>query len=240
MKKTVKRILRTLAVIVGLLIFGALIFLINFIHSTGAMTPAETGAINDSVWCIRDHFVNAYIFRGKTGYLMIDAGLGTKHFNKELDKLGIKPKKITTIFLTHTDGDHIGSIDLFKNAVIYMHRDEQQMINGTTGKTKYFKMKWKYGPYTTLNDMDTLTIDGLRIKILHTPGHTPGSSCYIIGSDYLASGDNLIIRNGKFEHFPDKFNMNTQQQTESLKTLPDPASFKYILTGHNGVVKQQY
>jgi glyoxylase-like metal-dependent hydrolase (beta-lactamase superfamily II) len=119
-----------------------------------------------------------------------------------------------------------------------MHRDEQQMINGTTGKTKYFKMKWKYGPYTTLNDMDTLTIDGLRIKILHTPGHTPGSSCYIIGSDYLASGDNLIIRNGKFEHFPDKFNMNTQQQTESLKTLPYPASFKYILTGHSGVVKQ--
>jgi glyoxylase-like metal-dependent hydrolase (beta-lactamase superfamily II) len=202
------------------------------------MTPSETGAINDSVWCIKDHFVNAYIFRGKTGYLMIDAGLGTKHFNKELDKLGIKPKKISTILLTHTDGDHIGSIGLFKNAVIYMHRDEVQMVNGTTGKTKYFKTKWKYGPYNTLNDRDTVTIDGLKVQILLTAGHTPGSSCYLIGKDYLATGDNLIIRNGKYEPFPDKFNMNTQQQTESLKTLPDPSSFKYILTGHNGIVRQ--
>lgn len=112
------------------------------------------------------------------------------------------------------------------------------MINGTSGKTKYSKTKWKYGPYTRLNDKDTLTIDGLKIKILHTPGHTPGSSCYIVGSDYLVSGDNLTIKDGKYEPFTDKFNMNTQQQSESIKTLPDPSSFKYILTGHNGVIKQ--
>jgi hypothetical protein len=36
------------------------------------LTPADTGMINDSVWCIKDRFVNAYIFRGKTGYLMTD------------------------------------------------------------------------------------------------------------------------------------------------------------------------
>ena len=156
------------------------------------MTPADTGMINDSVWCVKDRFVNAYIFRGKTGYLMTDAGIGKKNFTKELDKLGIKAKKITTILLTHTDGDHIGSISLFKNAIIYMHFDEVQMIDGTTGKTKYFKTKWKYGPYTTLNSNDTLTIDGLKIKILHTPGHIPGSSCYIIGVTTLSQETILL------------------------------------------------
>lgn len=237
MKKTAKRILWTLSVFIGLVVFGALIFLFNFLHATRAMTPDDTGMINDSVWCIKDRFVNAYIFRGKTGYLMIDAGIGKKNFTKELNKLGIKPKKITTILLTHTDSDHTGSISLFKNAIIYMHHDEVQMINGTTGKTKYFKIKWKYGPYTTLNSNDTLLIDGLKIKILHTPGHTPGSSCYIIGQDYLVTGDNLIVKNGTYEHFLEKFNMNTPQQIESIKILPDPAIFKYILTGHYGVVK---
>jgi len=237
MKKTVKRILWTLSVFIGLAVFGALIFLIDFLHATRAMTPAVTGMINDSVWCVKDRFVNAYIFRGKTGYLMTDAGIGKKNFTKYLDKLGIKAKKITTILLTHTDGDHIGSISLFKNAIIYMHHDEVQMIDGTTGKTKYFKTKWKYGPYTTLNSNDTLTIDGLKIKILHTPGHTPGSSCYIIGSDYLVTGDNLIVKNGTYAHFMEKFNMNTPQQIESIKILPDPATFKYILTGHNGMIK---
>ena len=59
----------------------------------------------------------------------------------------------------------------------------------------------------------------------------------IIGNDYLASVDNLIMKDGKYEHFVEKF-MNTLQQIESLKSLPDPSTFKYILTGHYGVAKQ--
>jgi glyoxylase-like metal-dependent hydrolase (beta-lactamase superfamily II) len=239
MKKTAKIILRILVVFTGLLILAALVFYFNFRKATKAMEPAESGYVNDSVICIRDRFVNAYIFKGSSGYIMFDAGIGTKSFSRELTKLVIKQDKISAILLTHTDGDHTGAIPLFKNAVIYMQREEEQMINGKTGKTKYFKTKWKYGPYTLLNNNDSLTIDGLKIKILLTPGHTPGSSCYIIGRDYLVSGDNLILKNGKYEHFAEAFNMNTPQQIETLKTLPDPSSFRYILTGHYGVTKMR-
>jgi glyoxylase-like metal-dependent hydrolase (beta-lactamase superfamily II) len=237
MKKPLKRILWGFAILTGLVVTGAVIFLINFITATKSMTPVETGALNDSVWCIKDKFVNAYIFKGTNNFLMIDAGIRKKSFNKELEKIGILPDQITTILLTHTDGDHIGSLTLFRKAAIYMHHDEEQMINGTMGKTKFFKTKWKYGPYQLLASNDSLTIDGLRIKILFTPGHTPGSSCYIIGDDYLVSGDNFIVKDGKYEHFVEAFNMDTPKQLESLKILPDPAFFKYILTGHNGVVR---
>lgn len=237
MKKPLKRILWGVGILLGIIVIGASVFLINFITETKKMTPAETGAINDSVWCIRDKFVNAFIFKGKNSYLMVDAGFGKKNFSKELDKLHISPGQITTLLLTHTDGDHIGAVSLFKNIAIYMHRDEEQMINGTTGKTKFAKTKWKYGPYKLLNNKDTLLIDGLKIKVLHTPGHTPGSCCYIIGKDYFATGDNLIVKDGKYEHFVEAFNMNTPLQLESIKQLPDPSKFKYILTGHFGVVK---
>jgi glyoxylase-like metal-dependent hydrolase (beta-lactamase superfamily II) len=118
-----------------------------------------------------------------------------------------------------------------------MNRDEEQTINGTKGKMSFIKTLWKYGPYKLLSDNDTLTVNGLKIKILHTPGHTPGSSCYNIGSDYLVSGDNLVVTNGEYDHFVEKFNMDTQQQMESLKKLPPAGSFKYILTGHYGPVK---
>jgi hydroxyacylglutathione hydrolase len=238
MKKPVKRLLWAAAIIFGLIITAAIIFLLNFMSATKSMTPAETAAINDSVWSIRDRFVNAFIFKGEKSYLMIDAGLGRKRFRQELDKLGINPDDITTILLTHTDGDHTGSVGLYKNAAILMHRDEEQMINGTTGKSKYFKTKWKYGPYKLLDDNDTLTIDGLKIKIIHTPGHTPGSACYIIGTDYLVTGDNLIMESGNYEHFIEQFNMNTSDQIESLRVLPPPGNFRYILTAHNGVIKR--
>jgi glyoxylase-like metal-dependent hydrolase (beta-lactamase superfamily II) len=238
MKKPVKRLLWVAAIIFGLIIIAAIIFLLNFISATKSMTPVETAAINDSVWSIKERFVNAFIFKGEKSYLMIDAGLGRKRFSQELDKLAINPDDITTILLTHTDGDHTGSVGLYKNAAVYMHRDEEQMINGTSGKSKYFKTKWKYGPYKLLEDNDTLTIDGLKVKIIHTPGHTPGSACYIIGNDYLVTGDNLILESGRYLHFIEQLNMNTPQQIESLKVLPPPGDFKYILTAHNGVEKR--
>ena len=111
------------------------------------MTPSETAAITDSVWCIKDRYVNAYLFKGEKNYLLFD------------------------------------------------------------------------------------------VKILHTPGHNPGSSCYIIGNDYLLTGDNLIVKDGVYTHFADAFNMNTEQETESMKRLPDPDHFKYILTAHYGISK---
>ena len=240
MKKPIRRILWGLTIIVGLVIIVAVILLINFRQATKLMTPSDTGAINDSVWCIKDRFVNAYIFKGNKGYVMVDAGIGKNRIKKELDKLRIDPDKVTILLFTHTDGDHIGATALFRNAALYMHHDEEQMINGTTGKTKFYKPIWKYGPYTLLDNNDTITAEGLKIRIIHAPGHTPGSSCYIIGSDYFATGDNLIVRDGKYEHFTGMFNMNTSQQVESLKKLPPPASFKYILTGHNGVVKMGF
>jgi hydroxyacylglutathione hydrolase len=237
MKKPLKIILWITGILLGLIILGVAAYLIYFFRATSVLTPGETGSFNDTVWCIKDRYVNCYIFKGDQDYLMVDAGFGGKNFVDELEKTGINLDQIKTLLLTHTDSDHTGATGLLTNPAIYMNRDEEQMINGTTGKMKYFKTIWKYGPYKLLSDNDTLTIDGLKIKILHTPGHTPGSSCYVIGNDYLVSGDNLAVKDGEYDHFIDKFNMDTPRQIESLKSLPSPGSFKYILTGHYGPIK---
>jgi glyoxylase-like metal-dependent hydrolase (beta-lactamase superfamily II) len=201
------------------------------------MKPAETSAINDSVFVVKDRFVNAFIFKGQQSYLVVDAGVGKDNFRKQLNQIGIPPEKITSILLTHTDGDHTGAIGLFNDPKIYMHKDEEQMVNGQTAKMGPFKTKWKYGPYLLFNSNDTLVIDGLKITIIHTPGHTPGSVCFVINNDYLLTGDNLVVVDGKAAHFVEKFNMNTAQQIESLKILPDLHSFKYILMAHHGIIK---
>ena len=237
MNKAVKFLLWIIGVLVGLLVLAGVGFYISYKVSTRSMTPAETGAVNDSVYSVKDTFVNAFIFKGKSSYLIVDAGFSKSSVQKELKKLGIDPEKITTILLTHTDSDHTGAIGLFTKPKIYMHKEEEQMINGQTAKVEPFKMHWAYGPYLLLNSNDTLTIDGLKIKVLHVPGHTHGSVCYVIGNDYLVTGDNLIVKEGKATAFLDKFNMNTAQQLESLKGLPDLKSFKYILTAHFGITR---
>jgi len=238
MKRTTKRVVIGICIFIGLLVLAAGAFFLKFYFETKGMNPAETSRINDTVFCVKNKFVNAFIFKGKVGYFMVDAGIDETTFKTELSRLGIAPEQVNALLLTHTDGDHIGAAGLFRNCQIYMHKEEEQMINGQKGKFFFMKTKWKYGPYILLNSNDTLTVDGIKVKIIHTPGHTPGSSCYLIGKDYLATGDNLAYKNGKFEHFADFFNMDTKEQEESIKKLPYLNSVKYIMTGHYGIIRQ--
>ena len=232
-----KKILLIIGIAIGVLLLVAGGFALKIYFSTRDMTPAETSRINDTVFSLKDTFVNAFLFKHNHGYLMVDAGNNEANIKTQFEKLGISPADITTLLLTHTDGDHIAATGLFKNAKVYMHRDEEQMINGKNGKFPFVRFKWKFGPYTLLNSNDTLTIGGLHVKIIHTPGHTPGSCCYLINHDYLAVGDNLSYKNDKFGHFVDFFNMDTKQQEEAIKTLHDLKSIKYILTAHFGIIK---
>jgi len=236
MKKTLRVILISLAVVLGIFIVISVVFMLRFSSVTKSMSPAETMAINDSVFCINDRFVNSFIFKGNPGYLMVDACMSRSIVEAELDKLGISPDKITTILLTHSDGDHIGALDLFGNASVYLHTEEEQMINGQNSKG-FVKFKWKYGDYKVFKSDEVLNLEGLNIKVHHTPGHTPGSTCFSINSDYLVTGDNLIYSEGKYLNFIESVNMDTEEQEESLKTLPEPTNFKYILTAHNGITE---
>lgn len=238
MKKTNKRILTAVIILVGVLILAAGGFLLKFYLETRNMNPAPTGKVNDSVFVVRDRFVNAFLFRGTDGYLMIDAGMNAEDFGAELGKLGIDPATVTDILLTHTDSDHSGAIGLFPNSRIYMHRDEVQMINGQNGKFPLMRFKWKYGPYRLFADGDTMTLAGMKIKVFHTPGHTPGSCSFLIGTHYLATGDNIAYNGGKFGHFTDFFNMDTEAQVRSIQNLPSPDTMKYVLTAHHGIISR--
>ncbi|MCX6287732.1 MAG: C45 family autoproteolytic acyltransferase/hydrolase [Bacteroidetes bacterium] len=239
MKKIFKRILYGFLIFIGILVLLAGYFGFRFWYGTRDMTPAETQKINDSVFVAKDKFVNAYFFKTRQGYVMVDAGVNEKNFRVQMDKLGIQPDEVTTILLTHTDSDHTGAMGLFKNAKVYMHMDEEQMVNGKNGKFFFLRVHWKYSPYTLLNDRDTLNIGGLRIQIIHTPGHTPGSCCYLFNHEYLATGDNVAYKNGKFMHFTDFFNMDTQAQESALKNLPELNSTPVILMAHYGIVRQK-
>ncbi len=237
MNKILKRILIGLAVIAGIFLVIAVIMIIRFSYATKEMTPAATQAINDSVFCIQDRFVNAYLFRGYGGYMMIDAGLSKKRVLEELNKLEINPDDILAVVLTHSDGDHIGALGALKNAKIFLHEEEEQMVNGETAKM-IFKFKWKYQPYNLIRSDEILNINVFQVKVLHTPGHTPGSCCFIVNDDYLLTGDNLLVKDGKYVHFFDMVNMDTEKQIESIKNLPEPTQFEYILTGHTGIISK--
>lgn len=237
MKKPVKITLITLASIIGLVLIVFLIMFGKYFKATKQMTPAETYALNDSVYCIKDNYVNAFIFKTNSGYLMIDAGMRENHVLDEMQTFDINANEITTLLLTHSDGDHIGATGAFKNASVWLHTEEEQMINGTTAKMGP-KRTWKFGDYNLFNSDDVLEIEGLKVKVIHTPGHTPGSCCFVINDDYLVTGDNLLMENDKYAPFVEQFTMDPPLNAESIKNLPDPSLYKYVLTAHGGVWRE--
>ncbi|MGM0689720.1 MAG: MBL fold metallo-hydrolase [Bacillota bacterium] len=79
-----------------------------------------------------------------------------------------------------------------------------------------------------LRDGNTLEFGKLRLEVIHTPGHTPGSLCFRIGK-YLLSGDTIFPGGPGKTDTPRDFNQILESIQENLLTLPDET---VILPGH--------
>ncbi len=169
---------------------------------TAKMSPMNTQEIMKGIYAIRDDYVNLYIYQCTDGYIAVDAGINQKHVQAELEKMGIDPKHVNGVFLTHTDTDHTGAIHLFTNADIFISRNELQMVNGKTKRAFIFSNRMDL-PFQILEDGQIIEVAGCNIKSIATPGHTPGSMTYLINSKDLFTGDTISIHRGKIEPFND-------------------------------------
>ena len=168
-----------------------------------------------NIFAVSNRQVNYYLVKVKQKYIAFDAGGSSKMSLNELDKLNIKPEDITLVFLTHTDSDHTAAISLFSHAKIYISKPEEQIIDGRVKRAFFMNNKLNC-PYETLDNGETVDIDGVSINCMVTPGHTPGSTCYIVDGKYLFSGDNFGLKNGKATLFIKIFNMDGNEQEKVL------------------------
>ena len=132
-------------------------------------------------------FVYVYLILGEKIYL-IDSGVASSE-NIILDylkKIGRSPEEISTLILTHSHPDHIGSAKAIKSisgCIVAAHAAERAWIEDVDLQARERPVP---GFQTlvggsvkvdlVLQDGDILDLgDGLRLHVLHTPGHSPGS-----------------------------------------------------------------
>ena len=128
---------------------------------------------------------NCYIIweEGSQTCAVIDPGYDPHLILEAVEKLG---KRIEAILLPHGHFDHVGGVRQLAadtDCRVYLCQEDLSMPPQMTAGDLYYTH--------TYGQSDTLTVAGLEIGVMHTPGHTPGCVCLLV-EDAMFSGDTLF------------------------------------------------
>jgi len=128
---------------------------------------------------------NCYIIHdsASTRCCVIDPGYEPEKVLRTVASLGLT---LEAVLLTHGHFDHVGGVKTIAaetDCSVYLCEKDLAMPHMMTAGPLYHTHSYDEG--------DTLSLAGLEISVLHTPGHTPGSVCLLTGNA-LFSGDTLF------------------------------------------------
>lgn len=138
--------------------------------------------------------------------------------------------RVRLIALTHGHQDHWLGLDALRQATgaqVALHPGDLDRV--------------PFKPHLLLKDGDSLSVGARAMTVIHTPGHTPGSVCFLAGSDLL-SGDTLFPGGPGSSKSPDALRQLIDSITRRLYVLPDGTR---VHPGHGlgttiGKSKQEY
>lgn len=143
---------------------------------------------------------------------------------------------VDMILLTHSHWDHIADASLLKeslNASVYIHKDDADNLEnpGVDRLPLFFPLKG-VKPDGYLSEGQELVVGKLKITVIHTPGHSPGSVCF-----YLSSEETLISGDTLFRGTIGNLSLPTAQPASmwaSLKKLAVLPPATKVYPGHGG------
>ena len=133
-----------------------------------------------------------FLINEKTNEIVIiDPGDNGPQLAAIIDEKGYKP---VAILLTHGHFDHIMAMEELSKKYdikIYAHELERAVL----AQPNFNLGGRQFDADVFFRDGDILELAGFAIKVIHTPGHTPGGVCfYIEKENVLFSGDTLFLR----------------------------------------------
>lgn len=146
-----------------------------------------------------EYQTNCYILRESkqaSDCLLIDAGLEPKQLVEFLQAHKLNP---VGLILTHGHIDHVGGIAIlrkkFPNIKVYIHKLDEAMLTNTVSNLSALIDR----PFTAgcadfcVEQGDVIEVAGIRLQVLHTPGHTPGGICLYSKESHIVFTDDTLF-----------------------------------------------
>ena len=138
---------------------------------------------------------NGYIIHsyGNLDCIIIDPGDNPELYIKEIGNNSLIPIGILN---THGHIDHVHAIQPLKDHYsipFYIHKEEKIILDHYLQGCLMYGITPNEKPVVDyyLSNENSITIGGYNLKVIHTPGHTPGGVCYQLNSD-IFTGDTLF------------------------------------------------
>jgi N-acyl homoserine lactone hydrolase len=137
----------------------------------------------------------------------------------QLDQIGVKPADVKVMAVSHTHPDHIGNVELFPQATLYVQRTEYDW----PGANNEPRFKPSHPVELLAGDKDVFG-DG-SVTILSTPGHTPGHQSLLVKlpktGAVVLSGDAVHFRDNWDNRRVPSMNANKDQSAASMQKIAD-------------------
>lgn len=175
-------------------------------------------------------YCNTYVLLTESSAVVIDPFEFTPEINSLLNHSGIQHRAVV---LTHGHFDHIKDATLVREktgAKIFIHKcDEECLLYPHFTLCALFGQTLNpFSPDETFEDGAEIKVGDITLKVIHTPGHTKGSSCFKTGN-LLFTGDTLFEGSIGRTDFP---RSDMSEMISSLKRLKALKGDFKILAGH--------
>ena len=182
---------------------------------------------------------NCYILSDEASgkAFLIDPGAESSEL---LDYLKKKKLQLQAVLITHAHIDHVGGIEALQTvstAPVYYHAGDQFLYENLAIQAEHFKVTPAQLMATqprvgeaSLKDDQEFAFEKGRIKAIHTPGHTPGSICFLAAGEesLLFTGDTLFagsigrtdLWGGNFDQIIDSIHSKLMVLEDSVMVLP--------------------
>lgn len=192
-----------------------------------------------------------YVVETNEGLVMIDTGLEAAYDKiiQAMALLGLDLTRLKLILLTHAHGDHTMGAERLRRetgARVYVGREDAPVLRDGASWDAIFSEFDMPGVTTHptkidggLVDGEVLTLGDTRITAIATPGHTPGSVCYLVnhrGMRILCTGDTIASLTDKLgtysAYLAPRFGGEAGAYLKSLKKLRAMSAPDIVLPGH--------